>query len=859
MSYLGNSRSLLTWASSVRDDIIPDGLTNRFLLSQEVPGGNPESVLVMRRRFISNRRIFTNTYTVIATINSETIEGGRYKYNITLNVNDSGASSTLYTEISSRLTTDDKVYLSYIPSDDTTYYRYVINNLDISTISYSGSSISIVGIAYSTTKVLASETALQANINLSYTNYWEILEPDVDYTITGDINSNQYNRILELSDIPIISDAIYVIHRGASTYNLVPAFESVGPEQLQKNLREFSCDRCTGDGTTKIFPANTVLKNGYISPESLIVTVDNEVIDCDYIVNGTVVQGGWKPNQESLSEQQYFRIEFHNAPENNANIRILNLGFSTNARRAAYTPGQPQTVIEDSSITGNKIAPLTITTTKIADGAITSAKIADNSITYNDISSVLLKNIKALSTVTEEENTMMYDNTALLSVKPSTGAIAIKGTTIIPDVNNVTSLGSSTYKFKELYANDVHCGDKLYIGSTSLNVNDLDNNIKHAPGMIEMYAGTSTNIPSGWLLCDGSEISNDNYPALYAVLNGKYGSRRDSATNILYYNLPNLIEKFPLGANESSSDTTKNLGGIGGSSTHTHSTLPHYHVNRHTHNVLPHYHTIDVSIGSNINILKSGSHITYIDHQHGINDTEASHVHEISDSLSIDDTVIQPQFKFVTQTSDNQNISTVLQSANSVSSTTITHNIDSTCSDDGEHLHGLNVSAQAVYNTDATATEKATEVFVVSKKYTETPHSVSISNTMQKSVKHSHSISSTEPNQFLGLTAHTHNHNASGISGTGSSSLGNGHKHVLGNTLIPNTEARYPSGYNNGVHTHATTDFSGSIGNVNSGNSGDILILTSENTPYNTESAEVVLNSATTLPPYVTVNYIIKY
>ena len=51
-------------------------------------------------------------------------------------------------------------------------------------------------------------------------------------------------------------------------------------------------------------------------------------------------------------------------------------------------------------------------------------------------------------------------------------------------------------------------------------------------GIMQMFAGNT--IPAGWLLCDGSTISEENYPELVAVLGGTQ--------------LPNLIDRFLQGS-----------------------------------------------------------------------------------------------------------------------------------------------------------------------------------------------------------------------------------------------------------------------------------------------------------------------
>jgi len=85
-------------------------------------------------------------------------------------------------------------------------------------------------------------------------------------------------------------------------------------------------------------------------------------------------------------------------------------------------------------------------------------------------------------------------------------------------------------------------------------------------GMIQMFAGSTP--PSGWLLCDGSEVSRVTYAELFAVIETTYGAGDGYNT----FNLPDLRGRFPLGANtddlpngESSIVSDRELGnGTGG-------------------------------------------------------------------------------------------------------------------------------------------------------------------------------------------------------------------------------------------------------------------------------------------------------
>jgi len=57
-------------------------------------------------------------------------------------------------------------------------------------------------------------------------------------------------------------------------------------------------------------------------------------------------------------------------------------------------------------------------------------------------------------------------------------------------------------------------------------------------GTVSAYAGASDNLPGGWLLCDGSEVSRDEYPRLFAAIGTAHGG---GATT---FNLPDYRGMF---------------------------------------------------------------------------------------------------------------------------------------------------------------------------------------------------------------------------------------------------------------------------------------------------------------------------
>lgn len=81
-------------------------------------------------------------------------------------------------------------------------------------------------------------------------------------------------------------------------------------------------------------------------------------------------------------------------------------------------------------------------------------------------------------------------------------------------------------------------------------------------GTITAYGGSAA--PSGWLLCDGSNVSRTTYADLFAILGTSYGSGDGTTT----FGLPNLKGRVPVGR-DSTQTEFDTLGETGGAKTHT--------------------------------------------------------------------------------------------------------------------------------------------------------------------------------------------------------------------------------------------------------------------------------------------------
>jgi hypothetical protein len=133
-------------------------------------------------------------------------------------------------------------------------------------------------------------------------------------------------------------------------------------------------------------------------------------------------------------------------------------------------------------------------------------------------------------------------------------ATTITGTLSVGPQPNITSVGTLT---------NIVSGNLSATTATISNLNVTDLTVFgravlppiYTAGMLQLWAGsTSTSVPLGWLVCDGSEVSTSTYSSLYEAIGAKYGVPTTPGT----FRLPNLVESVPLppgdprGANTSS-------------------------------------------------------------------------------------------------------------------------------------------------------------------------------------------------------------------------------------------------------------------------------------------------------------------
>ena len=137
-----------------------------------------------------------------------------------------------------------------------------------------------------------------------------VQEPTADYTVHE--TSDAKPRILKFASAPSGSASIYVIHRGYATVSSTPPTGSVTDTALAANLKSFTTDSFTGDGSTTAFTLSETPPNA----NSILVSVDGSIqkVTTNYTLSSAT-------------------LTFTSAPANSAVILVKHLGVRGVLRR----------------------------------------------------------------------------------------------------------------------------------------------------------------------------------------------------------------------------------------------------------------------------------------------------------------------------------------------------------------------------------------------------------------------------------------------------------------------------------------------------------------------------------------------
>jgi len=113
-------------------------------------------------------------------------------------------------------------------------------------------------------------------------------------------------KILKLSEAAASSSTIYVMHRGIGSFQIKPPTGSVGATELAANLKSFTTDLFTGNGSATAF----TLSENPPNANSVLVFVDGilQKSSTNYSINGTTLTFTGAPDASAEIEAKHFGI-----------------------------------------------------------------------------------------------------------------------------------------------------------------------------------------------------------------------------------------------------------------------------------------------------------------------------------------------------------------------------------------------------------------------------------------------------------------------------------------------------------------------------------------------------------------------
>jgi microcystin-dependent protein len=214
-------------------------------------------------------------------------------------------------------------------------------------------------------------------------------------------------------------------------------------------------------------------------------------------------------------------------------------------------------------------------------------------------------------------------------------------------------------------------------------------------GSVSAFAGSSA--PSGYVMCDGSQLSREVFSSLFSVIGTTYGTGNGTTT----FNVPNLRGRIPVALDISQTEFNS-LGLTSGAKTHT---LSSNEMPSHTHTQNAHNHTATATNAGNHDHTASseaaGSHTHTATtasagaHDHDDIASSGSHDH----AYDVGSTVYRASS--TNQVVANATMGTSLGRASTTGTRSHTHGIGS----DGLHAHSLTTASAGSHSHTITVDE----------------------------------------------------------------------------------------------------------------------------------------------------------
>ena len=166
------------------------------------------------------------------------------------------------------------------------------------------STITVSGTAYTRAYELDTDVdgANTENLHVVLDNV--VQEPDVAYLIHE--NASSQPRIIQFTSAVSSSATIYVVHRGIGSTSMKPPTGSVGADQLAANLKTFTTDAFTANGSTQAFTLSETPPNA----NSVLVFVDGilQKITTNYTISGSTLTFTSNPANGSEIEVKHMGV-----------------------------------------------------------------------------------------------------------------------------------------------------------------------------------------------------------------------------------------------------------------------------------------------------------------------------------------------------------------------------------------------------------------------------------------------------------------------------------------------------------------------------------------------------------------------
>jgi len=188
-----------------------------------------------------------------------------------------------------------------------------------------------------------------------------VQEPDTAFVIHE--NSSSQPRIIQFQGTVASTAVIYVVHRGIGSFTMKPPTGSVGADQLAANLKSFTTDTFTGDGSTATF----TLSETPTYSSSVMVFVDGilQKETTNYTISGSTLSfGGTAPSASSEIEAKHmglrgvmrrgpdYQYDAFTGDGSTVAFTLSNTGVPTNSAFVFYN-GICLKPTDDYSISGN--------------------------------------------------------------------------------------------------------------------------------------------------------------------------------------------------------------------------------------------------------------------------------------------------------------------------------------------------------------------------------------------------------------------------------------------------------------------------------------------------------------------------